>query len=462
MKRDTKQMYATMPPWRLFFVVALPGMISMLAMSIYIIIEGAFIGQVIGEQALAAVNIAFPIIMINFSLSDLIGVGAAVPISVALGRRDEKSANNLFSCALVMIFAVSVIMGAIMIVAAEPLAVFMSAEGELIPICARYIRIYAIFSPITAIFFATDNFLKISGFVKTSMIINIFCNVATVGLLVTFLLVAKMDVTGSALASCIAMATCSFITLIPFICGRALLKFTRPRFSWNAIRQIIFFGAPVFLNNIAGRLTAILINNALMTLGASQLGENGGVTAVAAYSVLMYAVEICRPLMYGMSDSLAPSIGFNWGAGRRDRVKSIARCNYIGSLVLGFVSTALVFIFSRQVALIFVDSGDEALLALSEHALRLFCISFLFLWFIVTTQSLLSAIEKPLAATVLSVSLALFFPAASLFAMRGMGLDGVWLNYPVTCALSCLLGAVLLLLLKLKRKGKQPEGGTTA
>ena len=83
----TEIMYATMKPWKLFFKIAMPGMISMFAMSIYSIFEGMFIGQILGEGAFAAVNIAFPLIMINFSLADLIGVGASAPISVALGKQ---------------------------------------------------------------------------------------------------------------------------------------------------------------------------------------------------------------------------------------------------------------------------------------------------------------------------------------------------------------------------------------
>ena len=73
MKLDAKAAYATMPPWRLFFTLALPGMVSMFAMSIYSIIEGVFIGQILGEGAFAAVNIAMPLVMINFSLADLVG-----------------------------------------------------------------------------------------------------------------------------------------------------------------------------------------------------------------------------------------------------------------------------------------------------------------------------------------------------------------------------------------------------
>ena len=69
MKRDTEQMYATMKPWKLFFVVALPGMVSMFAMSIYFIIEGIFIGQRLGEAALAAINIAISLTFVAFILS---------------------------------------------------------------------------------------------------------------------------------------------------------------------------------------------------------------------------------------------------------------------------------------------------------------------------------------------------------------------------------------------------------
>ena len=114
MKPDAKTMFATMSPWRLFFTVALPGMVSMFAMSIYTILEGMFIGQKLGEAAFAAVNIAFPVILINFSLSDLVGVGSSVPISIALGRKDEAQASNLFSCGVLLIVLMAAMTGILM------------------------------------------------------------------------------------------------------------------------------------------------------------------------------------------------------------------------------------------------------------------------------------------------------------------------------------------------------------
>ena len=96
MKRDTEAMYASMNPWKLFFIVAMPGMVSMFAMSVYSIIEGIFIGQRLGEGAFAAVNIAMPLVMINFSLADLIGVGASVPFRSRWEKRITRRPTTCF------------------------------------------------------------------------------------------------------------------------------------------------------------------------------------------------------------------------------------------------------------------------------------------------------------------------------------------------------------------------------
>ncbi|MBQ4042440.1 MAG: MATE family efflux transporter [Clostridia bacterium] len=445
MKLDSKTMFASMPPWRLVLTVALPGMVSMFAMSVYSIIEGIFIGQRLGESAFAAVNIAFPIIMINFSLSDLIGVGSSVPISIALGRKDEKSAHNFFTCSVILIFITSLVMGSVMFFAAEPLARLMGADDSIAGTAARYIRTYAVCSPISTIFFAMDNYLRISGYVRLSMGINLFCNAATLILLTVFLLVLEMDVVGSALASCIAMCLCSLLAMIPFLRGKALLRFVRPRLTPAMLGQIAACGSPAFFSNIAGRLTSILMNISLMTLGVQVLGVGGGTTAVAAYSVLMYAGEMCQPLLYGMSDSLAPALGFNWGARNFARVKKIASCGFLGSAAVSLVSACLMFFLARPIASLFVDAGDTALLSLAEEALRLFSLTYLLRWFAIAAQSFLSAIEKPVHATILSTSIALVFPVLLLGALWNWGLTGIWLNMAGTSALALILGIALIL-----------------
>ena len=460
MRYNTEEMYATMNPWRLFFVVALPGMASMFAMSIYSIVEGIFIGHTLGEGAFAAVNIAMPLVMINFSLADLIGVGASVPIAIALGKNEHDTANNFFSCSAILIFLASLLMGSIMFFAAVPLSRMMGADDVLLDTSVRYLRTAALCGPLATIFFAMDNYLRISGFVKTSMVINIGCNILTLGLLTFFLLVCETDVVGSALATSISMSVCSVVAMLPFLMNKALLKFVKPKLNFSMLKQIASCGSPVFFSNISGRIASILMNIVLMTVGARTLGDGGGQTAVAVYAVLMYASDLCWPLLYGIADSLSPALGFNWGAQNYGRVKRIVRCSYIGTAVIGLVSTSLLFFFPNMIASWFVKEEDVLLLEISAHAIRLFCFAYLFRWIGVSTQSFLSAIEKPKQATIMSVSTAFVFPVLMFGVLWGFGLDGIWFNFVGVNVLTAVLSGVLLI--KLSKEIKKREDNLKA
>ena len=395
--QEKNHFFATARPTRLFFMVALPGMVSMLAMTIYSIIEGAFIGHLLGEAAFAAVNLAMPFVMINFSLADLVGVGSSVPISIALGRGDSARANNFFSCSLVLIFSASVFMGILLFFASPYLVSLMGAEGELADLAVKYVRVYALLGPVTTIVFAMDNYLRICGFVKISMGLNIFMSLLTIGLLSLFLGLCGMNVEGSALATSISMSFCAVLALIPFFLKKTVLSFTRPRLTVTMLREIAACGSPVFLNNIAGRVASIIMNSALLRVGGVAYGQ----TAVAAYSVLMYASDIIQPMLYGMSDSLQPAIGYNWGAKSLDRVRDITKCSFIACGVVSVIGTVFMYFFSAPIASVFVKAEDTALMEMAVHAMKIFCIAYLFRWFGFAVQGFYSAIERPLPASIL-------------------------------------------------------------
>ena len=83
---NTHTLFAKTPPVKLFFFAAIPGAVSMLASALYQLIDGIFVGQILGDTAFAALNLAMPFVIINFSLADLIGVGSSIPISISLGK----------------------------------------------------------------------------------------------------------------------------------------------------------------------------------------------------------------------------------------------------------------------------------------------------------------------------------------------------------------------------------------
>ncbi len=436
--QPSNEFFATAKPWRLFFKVALPGLISMLAMSIYQAVEGAFVGQFLGESAFAAVNMAMPLVMINFAIADLIGVGSSVPISVALGRKDGHRANNIFTCSIIMIFIAGVIMGLLLYFLAPAFMAFMGATGDLADQTVRYVRMYAMLSPVTTIVFAMDNYLRISGFVKGSMFLNILMSGLTAVFLVIWIGVLGKGIEYSALSTCTAFIICAIIAFIPFVAKKSVLRFVKPRFSFGMVREITVFGTPNFLNNIAGRVAAMIMTRALM--------RHGGETGVAAYSVLMYAAAVIEPMLYGMCDSVQPAIGYNWGARSLERVRDIAKANFTVCGLVSICCTVVMLVFPGPLAGIFVDmEKDPALFTMSVEAMKIFGLSFLVGWFAFALQGFFGAIEKPLPATVISICKSMVFPIILIYALDFMGLDGLWFNYCGTSILAGILGIILLL-----------------
>ena len=116
---DSHKLFSATSPIKLFFIAAIPGAVSMLASALYQMVDGVFVGRFLGTTAFAALNLAMPFVIINFALADLIGVGSSVPISVKLGQKREKEANNIFTCACLMIVIAGIIVGALLYAAAR-------------------------------------------------------------------------------------------------------------------------------------------------------------------------------------------------------------------------------------------------------------------------------------------------------------------------------------------------------
>ncbi len=434
---ETKELFIQKSPVSLFFLAAIPGAISMLASSLYGLLDGIFVGKILGSTAFAALNLAFPFVIINFSLADLIGVGSAVPISINLGRKQDKEANNIFTCACLMIVGTGVLIGAVLYLSAPMLLRMLGAEGELAALAVQYVRVYALCSPVTTIVFAMDNYLRICGKVHMSMWLNIFMSVLTATLEFFFLFVLRWGIWGAALATCSGMFAAALVAFYPFWRGKMQLRLCVPRFHGAMVRQIIACGSPNFLNNIAGRVASILMNAVLLRLG--------GADAVLIYGILMYVGDMVQPLMYGVCDSLQPAVGYNWGAKRYDRVRAIEKCCFAASAVISLTAAVCIFLFPAQIARLFTQDAGAELLGTAQFALQLFSITYLLRWFSFAVQSYMTAVDKPMEASLISVSTALLFPVLLIAAFWPLGLTGMWLNFAGTAALAGILAGILFL-----------------
>ena len=184
---NSMELFTKTHPLKLFFLASLPGAASMFASALYYTLDGIFVGHFLGETAFAALNLAMPFVIINFSLADLIGVGSAIPISISLGKNQREEADNLFTCACLMIIAAGVLIGAVLFAAAPLLIRLMGADGDFADLAVHYLRVYALCSPVTTIIFAVDNFLRICGYIRGSLFVNLLMSVLSAVLEFIFL-----------------------------------------------------------------------------------------------------------------------------------------------------------------------------------------------------------------------------------------------------------------------------------
>ena len=438
------EIFKELEPTKLLFRCAAPAAITSVFGAFYSIADGFFVGRFIGGDALAAVNLIMPIVMIAEALSNMVATGASVNISMLLGAGKRDEASRVFSFSVLFIVASSCIVGALGLAFARPFVELVApgATPEAIGYGVEYLSVHSALAPLVLIYFATDNYLRVCGRQTISMIVNSATQV--INIVATFVLVVPLHqgVMAAALASCGSIAIGSIVTLAMFHNRRLDVYYTRGRIEVVRFLRIVANGASEFFSSIAVSIVSIVFNLFLL--------RYGGTTAVAAFAIVMYADEVVGMLNFGISDSMQPAISHCYGAGLIDRTKELFKRVAAASAITSAVAFALMLLAGPSLTTVFVKPGDEALLAMSITAIKIFSFSYLVGWVDSSFSSFFTALDRPARSMVAAAFGTLVFPIASLFLLTStLGLNGIWLTAPVSALASAVLALVLAKTMKL-------------
>ena len=436
--------YAKLPPTRLFFRCAVPAAVTSVFGALYSVADGIFVGRFLGEDALAAVNLIMPVVLIAEALSNMVATGASVNISMLLGKGEREAASRFFSFALKLILALSTAAGILGLLFARQFVSLIApgAGEETARLAVEYLSVYAVFAPLVPVYFATDNFLRDCGKQRFGMVVGIATQTANVAMDFILIAVLHQGVMAAAASSCIAIAAGSVVTLLAFRKRRLDLYYTRGRLSARQLGRIVANGSSEFFSSIAASVMSVVMNLYLL--------RYGGTSAVAAFSIVMYVDSIIGMLAFGVCDALQPAISYCHGAGNVGRMKAIFRRVLAATVAVAVASFLFMLLAGPFAAAVFVRPGDGELLALSIAAVKLFSFSYLFGWIDMCFSSCFTALDRPVRSLVVSASGTLVFPIAFLALLTSqLGLNGVWLSATASAAVSGLLTLALAKTLKL-------------
>lgn len=181
--------FSTLSPFRLFVKCAVPNVISMAFISFYYIVDGIFVGKYLGNDALAALALIIPFIMISFALADMIAIGSAVQISMHLGLGKKHLARKIFSSSMLIIFLISCLVGILEYLLSPVLIDFLDVNEDIKSMAKECMLVFALFAPFTMCSFALDNYLRICGKTTYSMTMNVIIALSNIVLDYIFIVV---------------------------------------------------------------------------------------------------------------------------------------------------------------------------------------------------------------------------------------------------------------------------------
>jgi len=437
---------------RLLVKLTIPAFLGMFVMTLYNVVDTIFIGHYVGPLGIAGLSIVFPIQMMSMGIGQMFGMGGASLISRLIGAnnvpRAEHALGNAFSgtiiaSAIIMIVCLSNV---------EFWVRLMGASETILPYARDYMTIILFGMFFMTFAMSMNTLIRAEGNARVPMIGMIIGAGSNIVLDAIFIIPLEMGVEGAALATVVAQLISTIYFLSYHLTGKSFLKLHSKNLiiQWNIMRDILAIGIAALAMVVAGSLASIFVNRLLVF--------HGGDFAVSAFGVLHRIMMFA--LMPGMviGQGLQPILGFNYGARRFDRALRTIRlavsyatcCSIVAFIVLYFYPELFLRVFTT----------DTELINISVYAAKRIFFVLPIIGFMMVGTIIFQAIGKVVQSIVTSLARSALFLVPLLFVLpRFWGIDGLWLTFPITDALTFLLTLTLLVpqLREFRRRSRSPE-----
>ena len=398
-------------------------MVSNMGFFILTIVDGMFVGNGIGPDALGVVSLAMPFVNIVWAVVTLFNIGGGTVASVRLGRGDVDGANQVFMHALLANTVIFSLVSAAGMLFPRQIAVILGANETYLSMVSDYIFWYSVFLVPTVLGACLNTFARNDGNPGLSIIMT--ATMTTANIFGDWLMVypLKMGVAGAAIATGAANLLGFFVVLSHYILKKGRLRIRRFSFKPSLYQKIILRGAPEMISQFANPIITFSVNNMLIT----HLGN----TAVNAYSVITYAGSLFSSLIWGLASGLQPLYGASYGAKVEKSLKYYFRSGRIIALAGGVGIFLLTFFVGRPLCALFGTEVEA--IPIVCGSLPKYCLNYVFAASTVVIASYLFSTKRtPYAITINTCRSVVFNFLCINFLPLIFGYDFVW--YTVTIA----------------------------
>ncbi|MCD4829283.1 MAG: MATE family efflux transporter [Candidatus Cloacimonetes bacterium] len=419
----------------LLFRLSLPAFIGMVVQALYNVVDAIFVGRGVGKLALAAISVAMPIHLTLLAVGVLVGIGSSSIISRALGANDIPRAERALGNAMFTVLVLSGLFAVVGSLYLEPIMRLFGATESILPQSMAYGRIILLGSVVFTFAIASNNIIRSEGRAKFAMITMLISAGLNIILDPIFIFGFHMGVRGAAWATVIAQTAMALWVLRFFLRKHSVLhlRLSNLRPDRRIMAEMLAIGSSGVIRQLGGILLFVTLNRTLRSLG--------GAMSLAAFGLVHRIMMFIFMSVFGVAQGLQPVAGFNFGARRYHLTQRAAKLAALAAVSLTTIGFIVVQLLAHQ--LIGIFTTDPELRRQAAYALRMMSLMLPVAGFQVLGASLFQAIGKPVKSLVLTLSRQVLFllPLVFVFA-RMFQLDGIWLAFPVSDALTALITGI--------------------
>lgn len=420
----------------------LPSIVMMIVTSLYSIVDGFFVSNLVGKTAFAAVNLIMPFIMALGAFGFMIGTGGSALVAKTMGEGNEKKANEYFSMLIYVTIIIGIFVSALGFIFIRPIAAALGANNDIINDCVIYGRVLLVANTAFMLQNTFQSFLVTAEKPKLGLGISILAGLCNVFLDFLLMYVFSLGLLGAAIATAASQVIGAAVPLLYFLNHKSTgLRLTKTRFDAKALVASCINGSSEMLTNLSVSFVSMLYNFQLMKLA----GENG----VAAYGVIMYVNFIFMGFYFGFAIGSSPVISYHYGAGNHKELQGLFRKSLVITGVAAIVMTVSAIILASPLSGLFVGY-DAELFEMTCTAFRLYSLSFLVAGFNIFGSAFFTALNNGWLSALISFLRTLVLQVIAILLLPILiGSDGIWIALAVAEGLTLF---VTVFLFAAKRK----------
>jgi putative MATE family efflux protein len=422
-------------PAIIFLWYAFPSIMGMLAISSAVVIDGIFLGNVVGAQALAAVNLTLPFWGFTFSLSIMLSVGGGAQCGRLLGANQKAEAAHVFSQIFFAGLLISIGVTLPVLVFPEVIGRLLGANPAILPDVITYLKNYCWFLPFVFMGIGLTSFGRVNQ--APELVFFALVLSASLNLFLDWLFIVNfsMGLKGAAIASGFSQSVVFFILFPSFFRRRSSLCPVKPDLDIKPVSRAAFNGFSEFVNEISSGIIVLIFNFVLM--------KKYGIDAVAAFTVINYIVYLWFMVAYSAGESIQAPVSVNAGAKKWGRAVSFFTFGLFFNLTLSAVLVLVLLVWPDGIMTIFLEEGEVAARNLIHQFFPMVLPVFLLSGCNIMISAFFTAHEKALASLTISMMRTLILPISFVvFIYHFFEFHLIFLAMPIAEFLTLLIAGV--------------------